>query len=172
MYPVDMTKFKVTCEFGKKGPMWSSGWHQGIDFGVPVGTPVVAPIPGTIVGVGMIPSWGPAYGNNSVVLEYASQRYVMFAHLSKATVKVGQVVKVGDKLGLSGAEGNVSGPHLHMEVQDHNGWTRGKAIDPAAVLAYKGPAATQSKPKPVSKPVAKKVSAPVKKAVAPKSKGK
>lgn len=163
MWPVDKKKFSITCAFGKKGPMWASGWHQGVDFGVPVGTPVHAPIGGTVVGVGMIPAWGPAYGNHSVVVEYAKERYVLFAHLSANVVKVGQVVKAGDLLGKSGAEGNVAGPHLHMEVQAHNGYTKGKAIDPQPVLDYQPPVV----PKKVAvKPAPKKPA--VKKAVAPK----
>jgi murein DD-endopeptidase MepM/ murein hydrolase activator NlpD len=112
----------------------------------------------------MIPSWGPAYGNHSVVVEYAKERYVLFAHLSSNVVKVGQVVKAGDLLGKSGAEGNVAGPHLHMEVQAHNGYTKGAAVDPQPVLDYQ-PAVVAPAPKPVAKPAVKPA---VKKAVAPK----
>ena len=49
-------------------------------------------------------------------------------------VKVGDKVTKGQLLGKTGAEGNVSGPHLHMEIQDGPGWKKASGIDPKPVL--------------------------------------
>lgn len=133
-WPVD-PKWGISCKYGKKGPMWKSGWHQGVDFPVTPGTPVRAPMPGTVIGVGNV--WGAAFGHHQVVVQVGKNLYVIFAHMKEFDVKAGQVVKTGDLLGRSAAEGNVAGPHLHMEVQDHRLWQSGHAINPNFVLDYK-----------------------------------
>jgi murein DD-endopeptidase MepM/ murein hydrolase activator NlpD len=61
--------------------------------------------------------------------------HLFFAHLSAHSVKVGQVLKPGEVIGKVGAEGNVTGPHLHMELQVGPGWKRGGGLDPKAILA-------------------------------------
>jgi murein DD-endopeptidase MepM/ murein hydrolase activator NlpD len=61
--------------------------------------------------------------------------HLLFAHLSSYKVKVGQNLKAGDFIGKVGKEGNVTGPHLHMELQAGLGWKRGAGIDPAKVIA-------------------------------------
>jgi len=53
-------------------------------------------------------------------------------HLSRIDVRVGQVVSAGERLGLSGATGRVTGPHLHWAVR----W-QGAYLDPAKVLRLK-----------------------------------
>jgi len=54
----------------------------------------------------------------------------MYMHLSRIDVKTGQRVARGDLLGLSGATGRVTGPHLHFGVR----W-RGARVDPSLLLA-------------------------------------
>jgi len=53
----------------------------------------------------------------------------MYAHLSKVSVRRGQSVATGARLGLVGATGDASGPHLHFEVR-----VRGAAVDPLTAL--------------------------------------
>lgn len=129
----------ITCAFGVKGPRWSSGMHEGIDVAVPVGTPYYAPIDGTIVKVGQC--WGAAYGQHAVLMKIGSGplkgKHIVFGHGSSYAVKVGDKVKAGTLLGKTGAEGNVSGPHLHMEIQDGPGWKKASGIDPKPVLEAK-----------------------------------
>ncbi|NED00656.1 M23 family metallopeptidase, partial [Streptomyces sp. SID6648] len=59
---------------------------------------------------------GGAYGNQ-VVIRHSDGMYSQYAHMSKIKVSVGDTVRGGTVIGLSGATGNVSGPHLHMEVR-------------------------------------------------------
>jgi murein DD-endopeptidase MepM/ murein hydrolase activator NlpD len=105
--------------------------HTGIDFVVPTGTPVKAAGPGTVQKAGQ----GGAYGNE-VVIRHLDGTYSQYAHLSKISVSVGRHVKGGQKIGLSGATGNVSGPHLHFEIR--TGPEYGSDINPVPFLRQRG----------------------------------
>ncbi|WP_181806058.1 M23 family metallopeptidase [Streptomyces shenzhenensis] len=113
------------------GGMWSSGHHTGVDFVVPTGTPVKAVGAGTVVTAG----WGGAYGNQ-VVIRLADGYYAQYGHLSAVSVSVGQTVTEGQRIGLSGATGNVTGPHLHFEIRTTPDY--GSDVDPVAYLRSKG----------------------------------
>lgn len=125
-------KYKPTTPFGVAGPRWSSGRHEGVDYAAPVGAVVVAPIAGKVVKVGQV--WGDAFGQNSVLVKVAGG-HLLFAHLSSNSVKVGQALKVGDVIGKVGKDGNVTGPHLHMELQKGPGWKKGGGLDPKDILS-------------------------------------
>ncbi|MEV2216671.1 peptidoglycan DD-metalloendopeptidase family protein [Streptomyces sp. NPDC050997] len=113
------------------GSMWSSGYHTGVDFVVPTGTPLKAVGAGTVVSAG----WGGAYGNQ-VVIKLADGYYAQYAHLSSLSVSGGQTVTEGQQIGLSGATGNVTGPHLHFEIRTTPDY--GSDVDPIAYLRSKG----------------------------------
>ena len=152
--PMQDAKYKVTTPFGVKGRMWSSGRHEGVDYAAPVGAVVVAPCAGKVVQVGQV--WGAAFGRNSVLLRVEGG-HLLFAHLSANSVKVGQTLAVGDVIGKVGAEGNVTGPHLHMELQAGPGWKRGGGLDPAKLIAGSGEASVKATP--VKAPATKVVTA-------------
>ncbi|WSA80306.1 LysM peptidoglycan-binding domain-containing M23 family metallopeptidase [Streptomyces sp. NBC_01799] len=122
---------KHTTNYRASGANWSSGSHTGIDFPVATGTSVKAITSGTVVTAG----WGGAYGNE-VVVKHADGHYSQYGHLSALSVSVGQTVSIGQQIGLSGATGNVTGPHLHFEVR--TGPAYGSDIDPVAFLASHG----------------------------------
>ncbi|MFF3580730.1 M23 family metallopeptidase [Streptomyces mirabilis] len=113
------------------GSMWSSGYHTGVDFVVPTGTTIKAIAAGTVVSAG----WGGAYGNQ-VVIQHADGRYSQYAHLSALSVSAGQTVTGGRQIGLSGATGNVTGPHLHFEIRTTPNY--GSDMDPVAYLRSHG----------------------------------
>ncbi|MBC9724250.1 LysM peptidoglycan-binding domain-containing M23 family metallopeptidase [Streptomyces sp. TRM68367] len=113
------------------GSMWSSGYHTGVDFSVPTGTSLKAVGAGTVVSAG----WGGAYGNQ-VVIKLNDGHYAQYAHLSSLSVSAGQAVSAGQQVGLSGATGNVTGPHLHFEIRTAPGY--GSDVDPVAYLRSKG----------------------------------
>ncbi|MFI8854792.1 peptidoglycan DD-metalloendopeptidase family protein [Streptomyces sp. NPDC053499] len=117
--------------YHQRGGAWSSGLHTGIDFTVPTGTTVKAAGAGTVKTAGK----GGAYGNQ-VVIRHTDGTYSQYAHLSKISVSTGQHLKAGQKIGLSGATGNVSGPHLHFEIR--TGPEYGSDIDPVAYLRKHG----------------------------------
>ncbi|MFF0142421.1 peptidoglycan DD-metalloendopeptidase family protein [Streptomyces sp. NPDC005227] len=119
------TNYKVA------GSMWSSGYHTGTDFVVPTGTTIKSIAAGTVVSAG----WGGAYGNQ-VVIQHADGRYSQYAHMSSLSVSAGQAVTEGQQIGLSGATGNVTGPHLHFEIRTTPDY--GSDIDPVAYLRSHG----------------------------------
>ncbi|MCM3299313.1 M23 family metallopeptidase [Streptomyces pseudogriseolus] len=113
------------------GSMWSSGYHTGVDFSVPTGTSLKAVGAGTVVSAG----WGGAYGNQ-VVIQLNDGHYAQYAHLSSLSVSAGQTVSAGQQVGLSGATGNVTGPHLHFEIRTTPDY--GSDVDPISYLRSKG----------------------------------
>jgi murein DD-endopeptidase MepM/ murein hydrolase activator NlpD len=121
----------VGTPYHQTGSMWSSGYHTGTDFVVPTGTSLKAVGAGTVVSAG----WGGAYGNQ-VVIQLADGHYAQYAHLSSLSVSAGQSVTAGQQVGLSGATGNVTGPHLHFEIRTTPDY--GSDVDPIAYLRSHG----------------------------------
>ncbi|MFI0988472.1 transglycosylase family protein [Streptomyces exfoliatus] len=121
----------IGTRYGTRGSSWSSGYHTGVDFPVPTGTSVKAVAAGRIVSSG----WGGAYGYQ-IVLRHDDGRFSQYAHLSALTVREGQRVQAGQRIGRSGSTGNSSGPHLHFEVRTGPGY--GSDIDPLAYLRARG----------------------------------
>nr|WP_112475388.1 M23 family metallopeptidase [Streptomyces sp. ST1020] len=121
----------VSTGYRSGGSLWSSGSHTGIDFHAATGTPVHAVGLGTVVEAG----WGGAYGNQ-IVVRMNDGTYTQYGHLSSISVAVGQTVTPGERIGYSGATGNVTGPHLHFEARTTPEY--GSDIDPVAYLRAHG----------------------------------
>jgi hypothetical protein len=93
-------------------------------------SPLVAPVDGKVVvaldgtedteGLNLVADKEAAAGN-TVVIQEASGRFVLLAHLRNGSVrvKVGDVVTAGQQIGLAGNSGNTTSPHLHLQVQTH-----------------------------------------------------
>lgn len=120
----------VSAEYGIKGD-WLAGRHTGIDFAVDTGTPVYAVGPGAVDIAGNYGDYGKA-----VLMRMDDGHFVLFAHLSKVSVKRGARVSGGSRLGSSGASGRASGPHLHFEVRTTREY--GTDINPTKYLAERG----------------------------------
>ncbi|MEV5313512.1 M23 family metallopeptidase [Streptomyces sp. NPDC052610] len=121
----------VSTGYQAGSSLWSSGSHTGVDFHAASGTSVHSVGSGTVVEAG----WGGAYGNQ-VVIRMHDGTYTQYGHLSSIGVAVGQTVTPGQQIGLSGATGNVTGPHLHFEAR--TGAEYGSDIDPVAYLRAHG----------------------------------
>ena len=98
--------------------------HKGMDFRAVTGTPVRAGNSGIVVLAQPL-----YYEGGCVVIDHGLGLYTISMHLSRIDVKEGQRVTTGDQLGLSGATGRVTGPHLHWAVR----W-QGAYLDPAKLL--------------------------------------
>jgi len=86
--------------------------HLGLDYAAPQGTPV------RNVGMGVVESAGNKGGyGNAVVVKHNNGHSTVYAHLSKVLVKRGQSVAQGQTIGLVGATGWATGPHLHFEFR-------------------------------------------------------
>ncbi|MFE8943928.1 M23 family metallopeptidase [Streptomyces sp. NPDC007856] len=129
-YTLPVVSYTITGTFGQPGAMWSSGYHTGLDFAAPTGTLIKAVHSGTVTEAG----WAGAYGYRTVItLDDGTELW--FCHQSSINVSVGQKVSTGQVIGRVGATGNVTGPHLHLEVHPNGQAT---AIDPAPWLRDKG----------------------------------
>ncbi|WP_306431289.1 peptidoglycan DD-metalloendopeptidase family protein [Staphylococcus hyicus] len=86
-------------------------FHEGLDFDY-----IYEPLPSTINGTAQVMPFNPGgYGNWVKIVQGAME--VIYAHLSKHTLKTGQKVKIGDTVGISGNSGFSTGPHLHYEMR-------------------------------------------------------
>jgi murein DD-endopeptidase MepM/ murein hydrolase activator NlpD len=121
----------ISTGYKAGGGVWSSGSHTGVDFHAATGTSVRSVGSGTVVEAG----WGGSYGNN-VVIKMNDGTYTQYGHLSSIGVSVGQTVTPGQQIGLSGATGNVTGPHLHFEARTTAEY--GSDIDPVSYLRSHG----------------------------------
>ncbi|WP_434599398.1 transglycosylase family protein [Streptomyces sp. A5-4] len=113
------------------GASWAKGYHTGVDFPVGTGTAVKSVAAGRVVSAG----WGGSYGYQ-VVVQHNDGKYSQYAHLSALTVREGQKVGGGQRIGRSGSTGNSTGPHLHFEMRSGPGY--GSDIDPLAYLRAGG----------------------------------
>jgi murein DD-endopeptidase MepM/ murein hydrolase activator NlpD len=129
-YTLPTSSYTITSTFGQAGSMWSSGYHTGLDFAAPTGTLIKAVHSGTVTEAG----WAGSYGYRTI-LTLDDGTELWFCHQSSISVSVGQKVGTGDVIGRVGATGNVTGPHLHLEVHP-NGDSDG--VDPMAWLRSKG----------------------------------
>ncbi len=89
--------------------------HNGLDFGIPVGTPIESTMDGKVIHAG----WNNQGYGNLVIVENGPYR-TYYAHLSSIPVSVGDFVRNGMTIGLSGNTGNSTGPHLHYEIRKDN----------------------------------------------------
>lgn len=154
--PEEMTRIKAEIELKSKifavsatEPLWSGNFrapvhaaatdsfgtrrtyngklesvHKGMDFRAPKGTVVRAGNSGVVVLAQPL-----YYEGNCVVIDHGLGLFTIAMHLSRIDVKEGQHVLKGQQLGLSGATGRVTGPHLHWAVR----W-QGAYLDPAKLL--------------------------------------
>ncbi len=86
--------------------------HEGVDFMAEAGTPFYASAGGVVVYAAMHPQYG-----NMVEIDHGNDIVTRYAHASRLFVRVGQVVRAGDKLGEVGSTGRSTGNHLHFEVR-------------------------------------------------------
>lgn len=89
--------------------------HNGVDYAIPVGTPLYAADKGVVTYSG----WKSGYGW-VVYMDHGKGITTIYAHCSKLTVSVGQVVEKGGQIALSGNSGTSTGPHVHFEMRENN----------------------------------------------------
>lgn len=87
--------------------------HSGVDVARPTGTPILAPAGGVVT----LAEPDMYFGGGTVLLDHGHWIESAFLHMSELNVEVGQRVEKGELLGLVGATGRVTGPHLHWSVR-------------------------------------------------------
>ena len=98
--------------------------HTGIDLRGEIGEPVRATANGRVTIAGREGGYG-----NMVEIDHGNGLATRYGHLSKIDVKVGQVVHIGQTIGLIGSTGRSTGPHLHYETR-----INGVAVNPQKFL--------------------------------------
>jgi hypothetical protein len=88
-----------------------SALHTGLDFQAETGTTIVSAAGGVIVTAGPHPEYG-----NMIEVDHGNSLITRYAHTSRMYVKVGDLVRRGQKIGEVGTTGRSTGPHLHFEV--------------------------------------------------------
>jgi hypothetical protein len=102
--------------------------HTGTDFSSPEGTPVHAPNAGRVVAARDL-----FFTGNTVVIDHGLSMFSTLAHLSRIDVHEGETIEAGHTVGLSGATGRVTGPHLHWALRIGDA-----RVDPLSLLAVLG----------------------------------
>ncbi len=136
---------RVTSSFAMRMHPILQTWraHNGVDYGAPQGTAVRS------VGDGVVEQsgWHSGYGN-VVSVQHGSGRSTLYAHLSKLEVRKGERVEQGQRVGLVGATGWATGPHLHFEFRVNGTFEDplkiARAAEPVVVDAASRPRFTQA----------------------------
>jgi murein DD-endopeptidase MepM/ murein hydrolase activator NlpD len=89
--------------------------YNAVDLAAPTGTPIVAADAGTVI-IARTGGWNGGYGSY-VVISHSNGTQTLYAHMSKVIASAGQQVAQGQKIGLVGATGEATGPHVHFEVR-------------------------------------------------------
>lgn len=105
--------------------------HPGIDIGFPRGVPLYSPVDGIVKVAGDSPYF-TFYGNGEpgvgqLLIETKEGHEVILGHMGRIVVEVGDEVKVGQFVGLSGGE---NGDHLHLETREREPLGNLRAVDP------------------------------------------
>jgi len=117
---------KITSDFGKARVYNGSlkGYHSGTDFRAKVGTPIIASNDGKVV-----LAQNRFYSGNSIIIDHGQGIYTCYYHLSEFKIKRGDIVKKAQLIGLSGATGRITGPHLHFSAR-----VGGVQVDPLQLV--------------------------------------
>ena len=116
----------------------TGGIHKGIDYRAAIGTPVVAAVPGVVVHAGKHiykKGWGWAFGihvivDNDAFEDGTAGLWAGYCHLNGVNVTVGQRVRQGQLLGVSGNTGRSTAPHLHLQILASRTWNPTKHKNP------------------------------------------
>ena len=101
--------------------------HSGLDFAAPSGAPVRAPAAGTVLDTGDY-----FFNGNTIFIDHGQGLISAYMHLSRISVRRGQTVAQGERIGSVGSTGRSTGPHLHWTVI-----LNGTAVDPELFLGQR-----------------------------------
>ncbi len=118
----------LSSDFGWRKDPYSgkSRFHAGVDIAASSGTPIYSPQSGTVVYSGPYNGYG-----NVVVIKHPGDVYTLYGHTARYFVQAGQPVYAGQAIAQVGSTGRSTGPHLHFEVRQNQGY-----VNPKDYLSY------------------------------------
>lgn len=119
IWPEAVSK-KISSPFGSRSSPGGIGStnHKGVDIcGVGYSTQILAAKAGTVI----ISQYSSSYGNY-VVINHGGGNTTLYAHMSSRKVSVGDTVKQGQVIGITGSTGHATGPHLHFGITENGQW--------------------------------------------------
>jgi hypothetical protein len=109
-------KFRLTGEFSELSEVRGMRPHTGIDLGMPENTKLRSLFDGEVENI-----YDHGAIGNGVKIHTEDGSHIIYGHMNKVDLKIGDHVNAGDLIGLSGNTGNSTGPHLHFGVQNDKG---------------------------------------------------
>lgn len=133
--------FAISTPYGKRGKYWScnkdangNGVHTGCDYAAPAGTTIVAARGGKVKHT----SYGTAFGSKQFAILCSDGTEDFYAHTTTRPAN-GATVATGQAVAKVGAEGNVTGAHLHFERHPKQGsWSCSNHTNPQPSIDYQG----------------------------------
>ncbi len=121
----------ITSGFGGRADPFNGGHanHKGIDFKANVGDPVLAVADGVVSFSGVRSGYG-----NVIEVDHGNGYVTRYAHNSRLTRKVGELVRAGQEIAKAGSTGRSTGAHVHFEV-----WENGNVVNPRNFLSQQSP---------------------------------
>ena len=121
----------ITSGFGRRADPFGGGsqYHKGIDFEANVGDPVLAVADGVVSFAGARSGYG-----HTVEIDHGNGYVTRYAHNSRLTRRVGDLVRAGQEVAKAGSSGRSTGAHVHFEV-----WENGQVVNPRKFLAQRSP---------------------------------
>ncbi|MBP8277670.1 MAG: peptidoglycan DD-metalloendopeptidase family protein [Propionivibrio sp.] len=101
--------------------------HSGLDFAAPRGAPVITAASGRVLAIDDY-----FFNGKTVFVDHGNGLLSMYCHLDRIDVQPGDTLRKGQRLGLAGATGRASGPHLHWSVV-----LNGTMVDPELFLTQR-----------------------------------
>lgn len=117
--------YRITSRFLEQEPFRTRP-HTGIDFAMPENTPLRSIKDGIVE---RVVDFGSSNIGKGIFIKWQDGKTAIYGHLSKITVKQGDIVKAGDLIGYSGNTGHSTGAHLHFAIKEG-----GRFIDPAPYI--------------------------------------
>ncbi len=118
----------ITSGFGGRADPFGGGsqFHKGIDFQANIGDPVLAVADGVVSYAGVRSGYG-----NTVEVDHGNGYITRYAHNSRLTHQVGDLVRAGQEIAKAGSSGRSTGAHVHFEV-----WQDGVVVNPRKFLGH------------------------------------
>lgn len=133
---------RISSPFGTRpDPLQPATWtqHNGVDIAAAIGTPIFSPIDGVVMG-----RYKHSTGGNTLILaDEAGKLRVGMCHLNGTYVRVGEMVKRGERIATVGDTGRCTGAHLHLSLKSGGLWNfqyreyiGGKWQDPTHLIEF------------------------------------